>query len=71
MNSGIKNLRNCEAQNKPLMVTIASAIENAVAFISRMASCDYTMELASSAASSNKGTRMVTNDFGKWVPAKD
>lgn len=68
--AGINNLRSCNVQSKPLYLAIFSAIEESLAFMGRVASCEKPVQLATQTAVSNKTTRFVLNECGKWVAAK-
>jgi hypothetical protein len=69
--SGIKSLRKIDNSIKPLHLSIFFSICDAIAFLSRMASCNARAHVVLPATGETKAVRTVMNEVGKWVPAKD
>ena len=68
--TGIKTLRSLNQPSKPLHVKLMSKLDDAIAFLGRMVTCNNELQLAPNTVS-RKDVRCVMNEFGKWVPAKE
>jgi hypothetical protein len=69
--TGIKQLRSKNFDSKPLFVSAVSAVQDALAFVGRMATCNNEIQMTPAVAKSTQEKRFVLNSSGKWALAKD